>query len=89
MTTAIQGQDRTDPMIDQGWDSYTPAEHAVWRTLFERQAKLLPGRACPEYLDGLARLEVAADGIPDFRRPLRGADKGHRLAGRRRARPHP
>ena len=68
MTTAIQGQDRTDPVIDQGWDSYTPAEHAVWRTLFERQAKLLPGRACPEYLDGLARLKVAADGIPDFRR---------------------
>ncbi len=68
MATAHQRPDQSDPVIDQGWEHYTRAEHGVWRTLFERQAKLLPGRACREYMDGLARLDVAADGIPDFRR---------------------
>jgi len=59
---------RGDYVIDQGWSAYTGEHHAIWRTLFERQAKLLPGRACGEYLRGLAQLGVAADGIPDFER---------------------
>ncbi len=57
-----------DFVIDQGWDAYTGEHHAIWRTLFERQAKLLPARACDEYLRGLEKLDVAADGIPDFER---------------------
>ncbi|MBV8168922.1 MAG: phenylalanine 4-monooxygenase, partial [Alphaproteobacteria bacterium] len=44
------------------------AEHAVWRTLFHRQAHELADRAAPEFLAGIAALEVTADGIPDFRR---------------------
>jgi phenylalanine-4-hydroxylase len=59
---------RADWTIDQGWESYTAAEHAVWRTLFERQAKLLPGRACDEFLAGMEALPIGADAIPDFRR---------------------
>jgi phenylalanine-4-hydroxylase len=59
---------RADWTVDQGWESYTPAEHAVWRTLFDRQAALLPGRACTEYLAGMQGLAIAADAIPDFRR---------------------
>ena len=55
-----------DHVIDQGFDSYTDSDHAVWRTLFERQSKLLPGRAAPEFVEGLKALGVAADGIPDF-----------------------
>ncbi|MHA1599408.1 MAG: phenylalanine 4-monooxygenase [Alphaproteobacteria bacterium] len=55
-----------DHVIAQDWDGYTEQDHAVWRALFERQSALLPGRACQEYLDGLAELGVAADGIPDF-----------------------
>ena len=31
-----------------------PQEHAVWKTLFERQTKLLPGRACDEFVAGHA-----------------------------------
>src|SRR5262249_18433206 len=50
------------------WEAYTPAEHALWRALFERQAAILRERATPEFLDGLDKLGVAADGIPDFRR---------------------
>lgn len=57
-----------DFVIDQGWAGYGAEDHAIWRRLFERQSKLLPGRACQDYLDGFAKLGVAADGIPDFER---------------------
>ena len=57
-----------DFTIEQNWRGYSEAEHAIWRLLFERQQKLLVGRACEEYLDGLGALGVAAGGIPDFRR---------------------
>jgi len=59
---------RADWTIDQGWESYSAAEHAVWRTLYERQAKLLPGRACAEFLSGMQGLPIGAEAIPDFRR---------------------
>jgi len=59
---------RPDWTIDQGWERYTADEHAVWQRLYARQAKLLPGRACDEFLDGMKRLPIGADSIPDFRR---------------------
>jgi phenylalanine-4-hydroxylase len=58
---------RPDFAFEQNWRNYESDEHAIWRLLFERQQRLLIGRACGEYLDGLAGLGVAADGIPDFR----------------------
>ncbi|MDP9899888.1 phenylalanine 4-monooxygenase [Variovorax ginsengisoli] len=58
--------ERPDWTIDQGWSNYTPAEHAVWKTLFERQTKLLPGRACDEFVEGMKNLPIGADRIPDF-----------------------
>ncbi len=57
-----------DCTIEQNWESYSEEAHATWRLLFDRQQRLLEGRACREYLDGLGRLGVEADGIPDFRR---------------------
>jgi phenylalanine-4-hydroxylase len=57
-----------DFSIEQKWQDYTEEEHAIWRLLFERQQRLLVGRACDEFLEGLGALGVAADGIPDFRR---------------------
>lgn len=57
-----------DFVIDQGWERYGDEDHAIWRALFERQSKLLPGRACDEWLAGLEGLGVAAEGIPDFER---------------------
>jgi phenylalanine-4-hydroxylase len=63
-----QRPERADWTIDQGWNRYTPEEHAVWRTLFERQSKLLPGRACDEFVDGMRRLPIGNAEIPDFRR---------------------
>ena len=41
---------RSDFTIDQHWERYESARHGMWRTLFERQAKVLPGRACSEFL---------------------------------------
>lgn len=56
----------TDWTIPQNWDAFTPAEHAVWDTLFERQIKLLPGRASQAYLRGLDLLKLSDGGIPNF-----------------------
>jgi phenylalanine-4-hydroxylase len=59
---------RADWTIDQGWADYTPAEHGVWDTLYERQAALLPGRAADPFLKGLEALDLHRGGIPDFAR---------------------
>ena len=57
-----------DWTISQGWEHYTAADHATWKTLFQRQTKLLPGRACDEFVQGMRDLPIGADEIPDFRR---------------------
>jgi phenylalanine-4-hydroxylase len=54
-------------VVAQNWSGYTPAQHALWRKLYQRQAKLVPGRACETFLDRLGKLE-AAQGIPQFER---------------------
>ncbi|MCY7308012.1 MAG: phenylalanine 4-monooxygenase [Rhodoferax sp.] len=58
---------RADWTIDQGWANYSAQDHVVWRTLFERQSALLPGRACDAFVDGMRRLPMEATAIPDFR----------------------
>ena len=63
--TPVHGDDF---VIGQDWEGYSSQDHAIWRKLFERQSKLLPGRACGEFLRGLEDLGVAADAIPDFER---------------------
>jgi phenylalanine-4-hydroxylase len=54
-------------VVRQDWAAYTPEQHALWRRLYQRQAKLVPGRACDVFIDSLAALD-AADGIPQFGR---------------------
>jgi phenylalanine-4-hydroxylase len=54
--------------LEQDWNSYTPEQHAIWRTLFHRQEAVLACRACQPFLDGLKALGVEAEGIPDFHR---------------------
>lgn len=60
--------DSPDWTIDQGWEHYTAQEHGVWKTLFERQSRLLAGRACQAFVAGMRQLPMRADEIPDFRR---------------------
>ncbi|HVR49379.1 MAG TPA: phenylalanine 4-monooxygenase [Pseudorhodoferax sp.] len=59
---------RADWTIDQGWSQYTAEEHAVWKTLFERQSRLLPGRACDAFVQGMRALPIGPEQIPDFER---------------------
>ena len=57
---------RADWTIDQDWASYTPEDHQVWLTLYDRQAALLPDRACDPFLHGLEALDLRGRGVPDF-----------------------
>jgi len=54
-----------DFSVEQDWSSYTAAEHALYRRLFERQSKLAPRYACPEWIEAIAHLD-AANAIPRF-----------------------
>jgi phenylalanine-4-hydroxylase len=46
--------------------NYTEDDHAVWRTLFERQMTLLPGRAATDFLEGGKKLGFGPEAVPDF-----------------------
>src|SRR5258706_4176530 len=54
-----------DYSVEQDWAAYTDQEHALYRKLFERQSKLVPRYACPEWISAIASLD-AAKGIPEF-----------------------
>jgi phenylalanine-4-hydroxylase len=54
-----------DYSVEQDWPAYTDDDHALYRRLFERQAKLVPKYACPEWIEAIAKLD-AASGIPRF-----------------------
>ena len=55
-----------DWTIPQDWDAYSQADHAMWDALFDRQTRLLPGRAVPEFIEGLEILRLDRPGVPDF-----------------------
>jgi len=54
-----------DYAVEQDWDAYTAEEHALYRRLFERQSKLVPRYACPEWIEAIADLDAARE-IPRF-----------------------
>ena len=54
-----------DFRVEQDWGAYTPEEHALYRRLFERQSKLVPRYACPEWIEAIAGLDAASE-IPRF-----------------------
>ena len=51
--------------IEQHWKEYIEEQHERWRRLYRRQMKILPHRACPEFLAGLHKLDISK-GIPRF-----------------------
>jgi phenylalanine-4-hydroxylase len=55
-----------DWTISQNWRAYTQVEHDTWDTLYARQMKILPGRACDAFMKGLQALDLNTGGIPDF-----------------------
>ncbi|KTD51425.1 phenylalanine-4-hydroxylase [Legionella quinlivanii] len=50
----------------EGMVNYSPEEHRIWQLLYERQMPILVNRACDEFLNGLERLGLSADGIPQL-----------------------
>ena len=65
-TAGLPADSAPDWTVPQDWGRYSAADHAMWDRLFERQARLLPGRAAPEFLEGLDMLRMTRPGIPDF-----------------------
>ncbi|WP_454765403.1 phenylalanine 4-monooxygenase [Cupriavidus campinensis] len=57
---------RPDFTIAQPVHCYTSTDHAIWQRLYDRQAAMLKGRVCDEFLAGLATLGMARDRVPDF-----------------------
>jgi phenylalanine-4-hydroxylase len=53
-------------IVEQPWDDYTATDHDVWRQLYERQRKLLVGRAADEFLAAQDAMGMAPDHIPKF-----------------------
>jgi phenylalanine-4-hydroxylase len=64
----LTAREASECIVDQGWERYTPEDHAVWGTLFDRQRRTLRGHVAQEYLDGLAALGIDHQGVPDFER---------------------
>ena len=54
-----------DYSVEQDWARYSAQEHALYRRLFERQSKLVPKYACPEWIEAIAGLDSARE-IPRF-----------------------
>jgi phenylalanine-4-hydroxylase len=52
-------------VVEQDWSAYRAEEHALYRRLFERQAKLVPGYACAAWIEAIARLDAERE-IPRF-----------------------
>ncbi len=54
-----------DFSVEQDWDAHSAEEHALFRRLFERQSKLVPHYACPEWIEAIAGLDAGRE-IPRF-----------------------
>ena len=55
-----------DYTVPQHWEDFTAEEHARWDTLYNRQCKLLKGRACDEFIKGVEDLKLSESGIPNY-----------------------
>ena len=56
-----------DYSVQQDYRLYTEADQALWRRLYARQAQLIARYAAPEFIAGVAALDMA-DAIPRFDR---------------------
>ncbi|MDX2127493.1 MAG: phenylalanine 4-monooxygenase [Chloroherpetonaceae bacterium] len=54
--------------------NYTESEHLTWKSLYQRQEKILPHRACDAFLNGVHTLEMSSESIPSLRELSRKLD---------------
>lgn len=57
---------RADFTIDQPYERYNAADHAVWDLLYRRQRALLEGRACDAFIEGALRIGLNVAQVPSF-----------------------
>jgi phenylalanine-4-hydroxylase len=58
-------QDYASKLPDSdGLFHYTAEEHGVWRDLYDRQIDILRDHACGAFLDGLSKLGLSRDAVP-------------------------
>jgi phenylalanine-4-hydroxylase len=53
-------------VVPQGWENFTPDDHAVWDLLFARQVELLGSRVVTPFLDGIDLLRLSHPGVPEL-----------------------
>jgi len=58
-------QARADYTCEQDWAAYTPAQHDLYRRLYERQAAQMRGLACDEFIAAVGQLGAPVQ-IPRF-----------------------
>ncbi len=63
-------------LVEQQYGSYGAEAHDVWRLLYERRMETLRDTGSAVFLDGIERIGLAADRVPDL------ADVNRRLAAR-------
>jgi len=51
---------------EQGVITWTAQENKIWQTLITRQLAHIKDKACDEYIDGLAKLQLPTDKIPQL-----------------------
>lgn len=54
------------PTDAQGFVHYTQAENHTWGTLFNRQMTIMENYACQAHIDGLSKLGLKADAVPQI-----------------------
>lgn len=53
-------------VVPQGWEHFTPEDHAVWDLLFARQVDLLGSRVVTPFFDGIDLLRLSHPGVPEL-----------------------
>ena len=68
-TAPLKKPDRVgDDWLEPEQTQYSSDDDAIWNDLFERQMKVLPGRAASAFMAGLDKLDLSRGGVPEFRR---------------------
>lgn len=52
---------------DDGLIQWSDSENERWQRLYERQIKLLEGRACEQYMHGIDLLDMPSDKVPQLK----------------------
>ncbi|MXP15420.1 phenylalanine 4-monooxygenase [Altererythrobacter confluentis] len=57
-----------DDWLEPEQARYDAQDDLIWNELFDRQMKVLPGRAATAFMNGLEKLDLGKGGVPEFGR---------------------